>query len=114
MDDTDLAALAQVTTARAAEDPTPTAVTQVAARPRDLRAAVIAAAKRDGVPVVVVTAENLTREHTCGHILREDPPQPGRSCARGCGRYYDPDLSATLLMLMRAAAPRTRVMRVLT
>jgi hypothetical protein len=106
VDDTDLAALTRTITARAAEDPTtPAVMTQKVARqrvdaaPGDLRAALVGAAKRDGVPWEKQSSI-LTREHTCGHILTEEPTTRPILC-HGCGVYYDPDASATLLMLMR-------------
>lgn len=74
------------------------------AAPGRLRQAIIAAATREAVPVTVVPAAGLSRIHSsCGH---ENPaelqPRKGVLTCRGCGRTYDPDLSATILMLQRA------------
>ncbi len=74
------------------------------AAPGLLRQAIVVAATRDAVPVTVVPAAGLSRIHAgCGH---ENPAEPqtrrGVLTCRGCGRTYDPDLSATILMLDRA------------
>ncbi|ASL12230.1 hypothetical protein AWC17_26840 [Mycobacterium nebraskense] len=74
------------------------------AAPGLLRQAIIAAATRDAVPITVVPAAGLSRIHAgCGH---ENPAETqkrnGVLTCRACGRTYDPDLSATVLMLERA------------
>lgn len=74
------------------------------AAPGTLRRSIIAAATRDGVPVTVVPAAGLSRIHaSCGHENPTDSRYQKRliECG-GCGRTYDPDLSATVLMLARA------------
>lgn len=74
------------------------------AAPGMLRQTIIAAATRDEVPVTVVPAAGLSRTHAgCGHENDVDTQNRRRllTC-EGCGRRYDPDLSATLLMLHRA------------
>lgn len=74
------------------------------AAPGMLRQSIIAAAARDGVPVTVVPAAGLSRIHaSCGHENPSDHRHQKRliTCD-GCGRTYDPDLSATALMLARA------------
>lgn len=108
VDDTDLAALTRSITEVTSTDSTPAEVTKVAAKqrvdvaPGEFRAAVVAAATRDGVQVVTVTSANLTREHTCGYVLPPDKETARPLLCNGCGRYYDPDTSATMLMLLRA------------
>ncbi len=74
------------------------------AAPGMLRQAIIAAATRDGVPVTVVPAAGLSRIHAgCGHEnSAESQSRQGVFTCGGCGRRYDPDLSATVLMLARA------------
>lgn len=74
------------------------------AAPGFLRQAVVSAAARDGVEVVTVPAAGLSRVHAnCGH----ENPADDRYLTRpvrcdGCGADYDPDASATVLMLRRA------------
>ncbi|MBS4730516.1 transposase [Mycobacterium sp. SM1] len=74
------------------------------AAPGTLRTRIIAAAERDGVAVTVVPAAGLSRIHArCGH----ENPADDRYWRRpvtcdGCGKTYDPDLSATATMLARA------------
>lgn len=76
------------------------------AAPGELREAVRSAAVRDGVGVEVVAHKGLSRTHAaCGH---ENPADDrymsvGVVCD-GCGRTYDQDLSATLLMLQRVTS----------
>ena len=75
------------------------------AAPGTLRQLIVAAAARDNVPVIVVPATGLSRTHArCGHHNPADNRDRKRliECS-GCGRTYDPDLSATVLMLARAA-----------
>lgn len=78
------------------------------AAPGGLRAAVVAAATRDGVPVRIVPATDLSRRHSrCGHLNPSDDrylSTPVR--CDGCGAMYDQDRSATVLML-RAVTPPT-------
>lgn len=77
------------------------------AAPGTLRQAVVAAAIRDGVPVTTVAAAGLSRIHArCQH----ENPTDDRYLSRpvlcdGCGATYDPDASATLIMLQRAVRP---------
>lgn len=79
------------------------------AAPGTLREAVTTACAREGVGVLTVAAAGLSRIHAgCGH----ENPADGRYAARpvrcdGCGVDYDPDLSATVLMLARAVTPTT-------
>lgn len=76
------------------------------AAPGELREAIKSAAVRDGVVVEVVAHKGLSRTHAaCGH---ENPADDrymsvGVVCD-GCGRTYDQDLSATLLMLQRVTS----------
>ena len=72
---------------------------RVIGAPGMLRAFTVQACTRDGVPTPTVPAKNLSAEHTCGRIntVSARPIQ----CA-GCGRSYDPDTSATMIMLRRA------------
>ncbi len=71
--------------------------------PGSLRAGISAAATRQGRPVTAVPAAGLSRTHAgCGH----ENPADDRYLSRpvtcdGCGATYDPDASATLLMLQR-------------
>lgn len=75
--------------------------------PGELRAAVVSACTREGVPVTAVDSAGLSRIHAaCGHIN----PADGRYLSRGvhcdgCGSTYDQDESATALMLARASDP---------
>lgn len=76
--------------------------------PGRLRELVAAAARRDGVPVEVVSAANLTVTHRdCGFVSEFPGPARPRMC-EGCGGRYDPDLSATALMLDRLREVRLR------
>lgn len=77
------------------------------AAPGALRSSMVAAATRDGVPVIVVPAAGLSRIHAgCGYENRVESRRRRRKIiCGGCGRTYDPDLSATALMLARAAQP---------
>ncbi|GAB36148.1 hypothetical protein GOOTI_202_00040 [Gordonia otitidis NBRC 100426] len=76
------------------------------AAPGMLRAAIVAAATRDEVPTTTVSHTGLSRVHAaCGHENPADDRylmQP--VLCDGCGRTYDTDLSATILMLQRASA----------
>lgn len=77
------------------------------AAPGALRSSMVAAATRGGVPVTIVPAAGLSRIHAgCGYENEVESRRRRRTivCA-GCGRTYDPDLSATVLMLARAAQP---------
>ena len=75
--------------------------------PGELRVAVVSACARDGVPVRSVSSAGLSRMHAgYGH----QNPDDGRVVSRpvlcdGCGVSYDPDVSATVLMLARAGDP---------
>lgn len=77
------------------------------AAPGGLRAAVVATATRDGVPVTVVPAAGLTRTHSrCGHVNPSDDrylSNPVR--CDGCGAMYDQDRSFVALMLRAVTAP---------
>jgi hypothetical protein len=109
VDDTDLAELTRIITAANREDATPAEITAIAARQRtdaaagDLRDLIGKAATREGVTLSTVSAKNLSREHTCGHVNPIPTTRP--ILCEGCGRHYDPDSSATLLMLMREPLP---------
>lgn len=91
----------------------PNAVQQGIDRRRDhaapgmLRTAITAAAKRDGLAVTVVPAAGLSRIHArCGHQNPADDRYLTRPVpCDGCGATYDPDSSATSLMLQRASGP---------
>lgn len=104
VDDTGVAAIARLDT------DLPTEVEQRIARqraftaPGALREACVAAATREGVPVHTVAAAGLSRIHaSCGHNNGPDKDYGGRQIiCDGCGKQYDTDLSATLLMLRRA------------
>lgn len=80
---------------------------RTAAAPGELRAAIVSACTRDGVPVITVESAGLSRMHArCGHRNPDD----GRYLTRpvhcdGCGDTYDQDESATALMLARATHP---------
>ncbi|KEP41925.1 hypothetical protein MKSMC1_29230 [Mycobacterium kansasii] len=113
VDDTSVSAIAAAPTDLPTEVATRIARRRVVAAPANLRAAITSAATREGVPVSVVPAAGLTRIHAhCGY----QNPADGRHIARpvlcdGCGSSYDPDASATLLMLQRVnayPAPATR------
>jgi hypothetical protein len=71
-----------------------------------LRDAITAAARGGGVRVHVVAAKGLSRVHAeCGHENPADDRyvSPPVIC-EGCGAEYDPDESATKLMLRAADA----------
>jgi hypothetical protein len=81
------------------------ASTRVDAAPGELRAAVTAAAVRDGAGVVEVDHQGVTlTHHGCGHAN----PADGRWAVSaevvcdGCGRRFDQDGNATVGMLARA------------
>ena len=110
VDDTSVAELS----ARAMErTELPTEVQQKIDRRRDhaapggLRASVVAAMTRDGVPVTIVAAADFTRTHSrCGHVNPPDDrylSNPVR--CDGCGAMYDQDRSFVTLMLRAATAP---------
>lgn len=69
--------------------------------PGALRASIVAAATREGVPVVTVPAKGLsTTCHRCG---KNDPAaRAGRIITCACGATWDPDQNAVALMLTRA------------
>jgi hypothetical protein len=69
--------------------------------PASLRAAIKSAALREGVAIREVSALGLSRTHTrCGHINPvEHYSGPTPLLCLGCGQMYDPDASATGLML---------------
>lgn len=72
------------------------------AGPGILRQRIVSAAQRDGLAVTVVPAAGLSRIHaSCGYENGADSRNHVIECG-GCGRTYDPDLSATMLMLARA------------
>lgn len=74
------------------------------AAPGRLRSAIMNACNRDGVAVRVVSADGLSRIHArCGHENPGDDRYVSRPVrCDGCGSDYDPDQSATALMLERA------------
>ena len=106
VDTTDVAALA------AAEQPDMTVEveTRIARRrataaPGELRQACVAAATRDGVPVVKASSVGLSRVHAaCGHDNGPGDYSTRRVVCGGCGREYDTEASAVALMLDRAAS----------
>jgi hypothetical protein len=120
IDDSSIAALARTPSKRgpnAADDILPPDVRAAAAHRRTIaapgrfRAAAVSAFTRDHGPgaVVTVPSKNLSREHTCGKVNADQTrPDARRSCG-GCGRDYDPDRNATVLMLRRAEAQRATV-----
>lgn len=74
------------------------------ASPGLLRQYITTACAREGVPVTVVSAIGLSRTHSrCGYQNPADDRymRPKVLCD-GCGHEYEPDLSATMLMLERA------------
>jgi hypothetical protein len=74
------------------------------AAPSRLRDAITAAARGGGLRVDVVPGKRLSRVHAaCGHENPADDryASPPVTC-EGCGAQYDPDESATLLMLRAA------------
>ena len=76
------------------------------AAPSQLRDAITAAARGGGLRVDVVAAKGLSRVHAeCGHENPADDRyvSPPVIC-EGCGAEYDPDESATKLMLRAADA----------
>ena len=79
------------------------------AAPAGLRAAVTAAATRDGVPVVVVPAGDLSRTHArCGYTNPADDRYAAHPVlCDGCGAAYDQDASATVMMLRAAGTDIT-------
>lgn len=78
------------------------------AAPGKLRELIKSAALRDGVTITIVPAAELSRTHAhCGHINPSDDRYLTRPVpCDGCGDTYDPDDSATALM-MRAVHRRT-------
>lgn len=108
LDDTDLTKLATD-----AESPIPTAVTvlpvqqRIDAAPGGLRDAIRAACTRDGVHIDVLPHTGLTRTHAaCGHVNPADDryQKSITVLCDGCGKTYDQDRSATILMLASAPA----------
>jgi len=80
------------------------------AAPGRLRETVAAACIRDGIPVRTVTAVGLWRIHArCGYENPADDRYRSRPVlCDGCGATYDPDSSATVLMLTRGGCPGSR------
>ena len=80
------------------------------AAPGRLRETVAAACIRDGIPVRTVTAVGLSRIHArCGYENPADDRYRSRPVlCDGCGATYDPDSSATVLMLTRAGHQTTQ------
>ncbi|MBO0878821.1 MAG: hypothetical protein J2P17_00190 [Mycobacterium sp.] len=75
-----------------------------------LREVIRSACVRRGVPVSVVPTAGLSRTHAeCGHTNPPDHRYRKRfvTC-EGCGSRYDPEASATRLMLRRAQMPPPR------
>jgi hypothetical protein len=106
VDDTSVAAIAALPSDLPTEVATRIAHRRTVSAPGTLRAAIVSAATRDGVPVTIVPAAGLTRTHArCGH----ENPADDRYLTRpvlcdSCGANYDPDASATVLMIQRAEA----------
>lgn len=104
LDDTPISSIAR----RSSDLPTDLAAAitrrRVIASPGGLRAAITSACTRAGVPIRTVSAAGLSRIHArCGHENPADDryASPPVRCD-GCGARYDPDRSATTLMLRRA------------
>ena len=109
VDDINIAAIAGSQRTR---DEVPTTLQQAIDRrrhhaaPSRLRDAIASAARRSGGQLGVVAAQGLSRTHAaCGHENPADDryAAPPVTCD-GCGVKYDPDASATLLMLRAAGA----------
>ncbi|WP_328401053.1 hypothetical protein [Nocardia sp. NBC_00403] len=95
--------------ARRASDLPPEVATMVARRrvrasPGRLQAAIAAAFARRGVPTKVVPAAELSRKHeACATVNPPDNRYTKRPVrCDGCKKSYDPDESATVLMLSEA------------
>lgn len=107
IDDMSIASIA----ARASDLPTDVETSiahrRTVAAPGALRAAIVAACTRDGVGVITVDASGLSRVHAgCGHENPSDDRYMSRPVrCEGCGVDYDPDRSATVIMLARAVSP---------
>lgn len=107
VDDINLASLSSYASAKSE---LPNEMQQRIARRRDhaapggLRAAAVAAATRDGVPVTVVAAADMTRTHgRCGHVNPADDRYTSNPVrCDGCGAVYDQDRSVTKQMLRAA------------
>lgn len=106
LDDTVITDLAADT-----ETSIPTAVTvipvqqRIDAAPGGLRAAIRTAAVREGVTITVVPHAGVTRTHAaCGHTNPADDRYAHSIVVTcdGCGRSYDQDRNATILMLTTA------------
>lgn len=73
------------------------------AAPGMLRETIEKTSRREGVPVTVVPAKDLSREHAaCGQV-NDTAVLRGHEVHCGCGRAYDVDANAVALMLTRAA-----------
>ena len=105
IDDTSLAVIAALPTQLPADTATRIAHRRTIAAPGTLRTAITTTATREGIPVSVVPAAGLSRTHArCGYENRSDERYLTRPVTcDGCGATYDPDASATLLMLQRAS-----------
>lgn len=71
------------------------------AAPGTLREFIHAAGTRDGLEITTVRATDLSRTHArCGHINPADDRYLTRPVTcDGCGASYDPDASATIIMM---------------
>lgn len=107
VDDTSVADLARL--AKTDEDLPSEVIQQITHRrtvaaPGTLREAAVTACIRDGIPVITVPAKGLSRIHAgCGHQNPADQRHHRPILCDGCGKAYDPDASATVHMLTRAA-----------
>lgn len=108
VEDTDLAALIgrskRGTLPGVVEDRA--AAQRVDAAPGELRTAIVTAAAREQMPVVVVKHQAITlTHHECGHANPADERWAAdeKVLCDGCGRVFDQDSNATRGMLARAA-----------
>lgn len=104
VDDSSIATLATLPSDLPAEVATRVAHRRTISAPGSLRAALTATATRNNIPITIVPAAGLSRTHaTCGHHNPADDRYRSHTVTcDGCGGTYNPDTSATLLMLHRA------------
>lgn len=80
--------------------------------PGSLRELLIAAAHRDGVEVVTVSASGLATTHPqCGHTSSTRTVLDGAMVCQGCGHRYDQHRAATATMLTRASGDAPTAVR---
>ena len=107
VDDADLAVLARKASLTEAPDVPNQAAERAAAQrvdaaPGDLRAALIAAARREGCAIATVPRLGLGRTHECGFVNEPDPGRYATAAVvqcQGCGVAYDQDMAAAHSML---------------